>query len=65
MGVSPEVRSRASSPKRIVNTDSASTMTSAQESITPLHHSSNNPDAMARVDIWLPTFNGNGAEDPE
>ena len=66
-GVSPEVRSRASSPERVVNTNSASTTTNAQESIPPLDHLLDNLDnnAMAGVDIWLPIFNGNGAEDPE
>ena len=67
LGVSPEVRSRASSPERVVNTNSASTTTNAQESIPPLDHLLENLDnnAMAGVDIWLPIFNGNGAEDPE
>ena len=64
--VLPEVRSRASSPERVVNTDSASTTTSTQK-VTPLLNSSDNNDAnsMARHDIRLPTFNGNGAEDLE
>ena len=66
LGVSPKVRSRASSLERVVNTDSASITTSAQEKPPPLNQSSNNPgtNAMAREDIRLPTFNGNGAEDP-
>ena len=61
--VSPEVRSRASSPKRVVNTDSASTVTSTQEIPPSLNHSLEKPDAnsMAGEDIKLPTFNGNGA----
>ena len=67
LGVSPEVRSRASSPKIFVNNDSASTTTSVQEETTLFKHSSDNPNAnsMAGHDIRLPTFNGNGAEDPE
>ena len=58
---------RDSSPKRFVNTDSASIVTSTQESIPPLVQLSEKLDAngMAGVDIRLPTFNGNGAEDPE
>ena len=66
-GVSPEVRSRASSPERVVNIDSASTATSAQEGTPTLNYSSNKHDAnsMDGHDIWLPTFNGNGAEDPK
>ena len=65
--VSPEVRSRASSPERAINIDSASTMNSVEESPPPLNYSLENPDAnlMAGADIRLPTFNGNGAEDME
>ena len=60
-GVSPEVRSRASSLERIVNTDSASVVTTAQEGTPPLEYSSDNLDAnsMAGEDIRLPKFNGN------
>ena len=67
LGVSLEVRSRASSPERVVNIDSASIATSAQGSPPPLNYSLDNLDAnsMARSDIRLPTFNGNGAENPE
>ena len=66
-GVSPEVRSRASSLKRVVNADSAITATSLHDNTPLLNHSSDNPNAnsMAGHDIQLPTFNGNGAEDPE
>ena len=66
-GVSLEVRSRTSSPERVVNTDSASTTTSAQGISPSLNYSLDNLDAnlMARAHIRLPTFNGNGAEDPE
>ena len=62
-----EVRSRASSLERVVNTDSASATTSMQGSPNSLNHPLDNPDAnsMAGIDIILPTFNGNGAEDPE
>ena len=64
-GVSPEVRSRASSPERVVNIDSSSIETSTQEGTPPLNYSSDNPDTNSMVghDIWLPTFNGNGAGD--
>ena len=66
-GVSPEVRSRASSPERDVNTDSASTVTRMQGSLTSLNYSLDNPDANSMVgeDIRLPAFNGNGEEDQE
>ena len=66
-GVSLEVRSRASSLERVVNTDSASTANSVQEGTPPLNYSSDNPEANSMVghDIRLPTFNGNGPEDPE
>ena len=66
-GVSLEVRSRASSPERVVNIDSASTATSAQEKTPPLDQSSSNLDAnlMVGENIQLPTFNGNGVEDLE
>ena len=42
-------------------------MTSMQEGTPPLNYSLDNPDAksMDGVDIRLPTFNGNGAEDLE
>ena len=42
-------------------------MTSAQEGTPPLNYSLNNPDAKSMVgeDIRLPTFNGNGVEDPD
>ena len=42
-------------------------MNSTQESIPPLDCQSNKYDTntMAGADIQLPTFNGNGAEDPE
>ena len=67
LGVSLEVRYRASSPERVTNTDSANTATSAHEGTPPINYSSDNPDAnsMAGHDIRLPTFNGHGAEDPE
>ena len=63
----PEVRSRASYPKRVVNIDSASIATSMQEGTPPLNYSSDNHDANSMVghDIRLPTFNGNGVEDLE
>ena len=66
-GVLLEVISRASSPERIVNIDSSSTMTSTQEKTPLLYQSSDNLDAntMVGVDIQLPTFNGNGIEYPE
>ena len=67
LGVSHEVRSRASSLERVVNTNSASTPTSAKEGTPPLHYSSEYLDgnSMAGEDIRLPTFNGNGPEDLE
>ena len=65
--VSPEVRSRASSPERVFNTDSSSTVTSVQEGTPPLNYSLDNPDANSMVgeNIGLPTLNGNGAKDLE
>ena len=66
-GVLLEVRSRASSPERIFNIDSVSIATRVQEGTPPLKSFIDNLDAnsMAGVDIRLPTFNGNGAEDPK
>ena len=66
-GLSPEVRSRSLSPERVVHTDSASTMNTAQGIPPSVIYSLDNTDAksMAGEDIRLPTFNGNGAEDPE
>ena len=47
--------------------DSASIVTSTQECPPPLYCSLNIPhtNSMVGEDIILPTFNGNGAEDPE
>ena len=61
-----EVRSKASSPERTINTSSTSVATSAQGSPHSLNCSLNIPDAksMAGEDIRLPIFNGNGVEDP-
>ena len=66
-GVSPEVRSRASSPERIFHIDSVSIATRVQEGTPPLKYFLDNLNAnsMAGADIRLPTFNGNGAEDPK
>ena len=62
-----KVGSRDSSLKIIVNTDCASNVTSTQEGTPPLNYSSDKTDAksMDGEDIQFPTFNGNGAEDPE
>ena len=66
-GVLLEVRSRASSPERIFNIDSVSIVTRVEEGTPPLNYLPDNLDAnsMAGEDIRLPTFNGNGAEDPK
>ena len=63
----PEVRSRASSPERAINIDSARTATRVQGIPPPLNYSLENPNAnsMAGVDIRLTILNGNGVEDPE
>ena len=65
-GVSPEVRSRASFFEITMNTGSTSVVTSVQGSPPSSNCSLNIPDAnsMAGEDIRLPTFNGNGVEDP-
>ena len=65
--ISPEARSRVSSPERTGNTDSASPGTSAQEGTPPLNPVPEEPHAnsMAATDVRLPTFNGNGMEDPK
>ena len=49
------------------NTDSAILVTSAREGTPPLNYELENLDAnsMDATDVWLPTFNGNGMEDPE
>ena len=49
------------------NTDNAGTATNTPEGIPPLNPLQENPDAnsIAGEDIQLPTFNGNGAEDPK
>ena len=67
LGVSAEVRSRASSPERVVTNDSANTTTITQGIPPPLNYSLDNPNAnsMAGVDIILTILNGNGVEDPE
>ena len=66
-GVSLLTRSIFSSPERTDNTDSASTATRWKEGSPPLNPFPRNLDAksMAMAEIWLPTFNGNGAEDPK
>ena len=71
---SPEVRHRSSSPKKVMDISSLSARTGVQggPSVTPENPSNlgnlvNNPNAtlMAGTDVRLPTFNGNGIEDPE
>ena len=66
-GVSPEVRSTPSSLERVVNIDSSSIVTRNKEQTPPFNHSLDNHEKNSMVghDIWLPTFNGNGAEDPK
>ena len=66
-GVLVEGRSRASSPEIIFNIDSVSIATRVQEGTPPLKSFLDNLNAnsMAGADIRLPTFNGNGAENPK
>ena len=65
--ISPETRSRVSSPGRTSNSDNTSPETSAPEGTPQLNPTPENLNAniMAKTDVWLPTFNGNGTEDPE
>ena len=67
LAISPEVRSRVSSLERTTNSDKPGTVTNMLESMPPLNPLLENSDAnsISGVDIQLPTFNGNGAEDPE
>ena len=66
-GISSREISRASSLERTANTNSASIATSRKEGSPHLNPLSEDLDtnSMAGTDIWLPTFNGNGTEDPE
>ena len=66
-GVSLEFRSRVSSPERNANTNGSITMTSKKEGSHPLNPFPKNLDSnsTAGAAIRLPTFNGNGAEDPK
>ena len=59
--------SRVSSLERTFNSDSTSPETSAPKGATQLNPAleSLNTNPMATTDVWLPTFNGNGMEDPE
>ena len=65
--ISPEVRSRISSPERTANTGSVSPVISVREGTPPMNYEPENLDAnsMATMDVRLPTFNGNGMEDLE
>ena len=70
---SPRERPRSPSPEPLVNTSSPSVGTGEKEipsaiPINPVNSGGpmNNPNAtlMVGIDIRLPTFNGNGTEDP-
>ena len=65
--ISPEVRSRVSSPEMTINTDSASPVTSTQEGTPPLISIPENIDAnsIAVMDVRFPTLNGNRTKDLE
>ena len=71
---SPRERPRSPSPEPLVNTSSPIVGTGEQEipSASPVNHvnaggPTNHPSATLMVGTYviLPTFNGNGAEDPE
>ena len=64
--ISPETRSRVSSPERTTNMDSTTPRTSAQGGTPPLNPVLEDPNAnsMAVTDVRLPTFNGNGMNLP-
>ena len=66
-GTSWEVSFITSSPERNFNTNSTSAATSVQGSTPSPNCSLNTPNANSMIgeDIRLPTFNGNGGEDPE
>ena len=68
------MRPKSSSPEHLVNTSSPSVRTGAQggPSVTPLNPANsrnlvNTPNTALMVGTYvrLPTFNGNGTEDPE
>ena len=65
--ISQEVRYRVSSPENTANTDSAIPVTSVWEGTPPMNSKLENPNSnsMVATDVRLPTFNGNGTEDPE
>ena len=65
--ISPEMRSRVSSPERTSNSDSTSPEISSPEGATQLNPApeSLNSNPMAAIEVRLPTFNGNGMKYPE
>ena len=68
---SPEARPGSPSPEKLVNTSIQSFETSAKRipSVIQVNLGNlvNNPSStlMAGIDVRLPTFSGNGTEDPE
>ena len=64
---SSEVRSRNSSPRRVVNTSNTKAVNSRQGSSTTqkIFPSVSGANIMVGTDIKLSIFNGNGSEDPE